>query len=41
LRSATVTDVIAAREVIEPAAARLVATEGTYSDFDELERMPD
>jgi DNA-binding FadR family transcriptional regulator len=41
LRSATVADVIAAREVIEPAAARLVATEGTDSDFDELERMAD
>ena len=41
LRSATVADVVRAREVIEPAAARLAATEGTASDFDELERMVD
>lgn len=41
LHSATVADVVAAREVIEPEAARLVAAEATDDDIDELARMVD
>lgn len=41
LGNATVADVYVAREAIEPAAARILATHGTEEDFDELERIVD
>ncbi|MFF3573345.1 FadR/GntR family transcriptional regulator [Nocardia jiangxiensis] len=41
LSGATVADVFVAREAIEPDAARILATEGTEEDFDELERIVD
>lgn len=41
LSSSTVADVFVAREAVEPAAARILATEGSDEDFDELERIVD
>ncbi|WP_371859814.1 FadR/GntR family transcriptional regulator [Nocardia uniformis] len=41
LAGATVADVFVAREAIEPAAARLLAENGTEAAFDELERIVD
>ncbi len=41
LSGATVVDVFAAREAIEPAAARILAETGSTEDFDELERLID
>ncbi|WP_280231138.1 FadR/GntR family transcriptional regulator [Nocardia cyriacigeorgica] len=41
LAGATVADVLVAREAIEPAAARLLAENGTDAAFDELERIVD
>lgn len=41
LSNATVADVFVAREAIEPAAARILAEQGTDADFDELERIVD
>lgn len=41
LSGATVADVFVAREAIEPTAARILATDGTEEDFDELERIVD
>lgn len=41
LSGATVADVYVAREAIEPAAARLLAEQGTEEAFDELERIVD
>ncbi|MBV6756171.1 GntR family transcriptional regulator [Rhodococcus opacus] len=41
LSGSTVADVFVAREGIEPLAARILATEGTEDDFDELERIVD
>ena len=41
LSNATVADVFVAREAVEPAAARILATEGSEEDFDELERIVD
>lgn len=41
LQNATVADVFVAREAVEPAAARILASEGSEEDFDELERIVD
>ncbi len=41
LSGATVADVFVAREAVEPAAARLLAENGTEEAFDELERIVD
>ncbi|QII07352.1 FadR family transcriptional regulator [Rhodococcoides fascians A25f] len=41
LSGATVGDVLVARESLEPAAAGILATEGTEAAFDELERFVD
>ncbi|PVX63321.1 UNVERIFIED_ORG: GntR family transcriptional regulator [Nocardia globerula] len=41
LSGATVSDVLVAREAIEPAAAGLLAVSGTEAAFDELERFVD
>lgn len=41
LSGATIADVYVAREAVEPAAARILATTGTDDAFDELERMVD
>lgn len=41
LSNSTVADVFVAREAVEPAAARILAVEGTDESFDELERIVD
>lgn len=41
LSNATVEDVFVAREAVEPAAARILAENGTEEAFDELERIVD